>query len=73
MTEPEEVERRLRRVSQLRGFILELRHSAREAHRAGRVHLDLGPPVRSDAAYWARLARQKGIQLTEDEAQAAED
>ena len=55
MTDPEEVERRLRRVSQLRGFILELRHSAREEHRAGRVDLDLGPPARSDAAYWARL------------------
>ena len=52
---PEEAERRLRTVSQLRDMVLELRAAARIAKAAGGFPSPIAYDIRSDGEYWTRL------------------
>jgi len=56
MISGEEFERRIRRVSQMRAMIIELRNAALQAWREGRSPWKPRMDIRSDVEYWRRLA-----------------
>lgn len=62
-----EAERRLRRVSQMRSLIVAMRLGGRQAYAEGRLPHEPGLDHRSDARYWRKLAREKGIVLPDEE------
>ncbi len=59
MISEEEVDRRMRRLSEMRNLIVELRRSAWEEWRQGRFPMKPGYDVRSDVDYWIRLRDEK--------------
>lgn len=60
MITAEEVEARLRAVSQLRRVTIELRRAAREAHARGEIPFaPLGDDLRSDPEHWRRLLAEQ--------------
>jgi len=55
----EEFERRLTVISQLRDFIVGLRHAAFEDYLKGKIPDKPKIDIRSDFEYWQRLADEK--------------
>ncbi len=56
---PEEAERRVRKASELRNLVLQLRRAAREAYARGEFPYCPPQDVRSDPEYWKRLLKEK--------------
>jgi hypothetical protein len=59
MISGKEFERRIRRISQMRQLILQLRRAALEAYRRGEIPFKPRIDIRSDYEYWRRKAEEK--------------
>lgn len=64
MISGEEMERRLRRISQLRDLCIGLRHAALDAWKRGEIPFKPNIDIRSDYEYWVAKAREKGIDVS---------
>jgi len=53
-----EVERRLKRLSQMRNFFVTMRRECQSAHSRGEWLYDPPYDIRSDVEYWKKLASQ---------------
>jgi hypothetical protein len=60
MISGEELERRLRSISDMRNFIIAARRSLLEQYRQGKIPYKPNIDIRSDYEYWAKLAEEKG-------------
>jgi hypothetical protein len=56
---PEEVQRRLETVMMLNETVRQLRAAAEEAYQRGEIPWRPKPDIRTDLAYWRRLAEEK--------------
>jgi hypothetical protein len=64
VTPPDEAERRLRRVAQLRNLILEMRRALRSRHARGEVPWGLSTDLRSDPEYWDSSEPDRDVELS---------
>jgi hypothetical protein len=60
---PEDFERRMKRVSELRKLILTLKRSLIQEYELGNCPIKPYLDIRSDVEYWRKLAREKGYDV----------